>query len=795
MNKKIFSALVFMCLTVLGLVGCKHEELNTNQLSDSQVKLVGIAPNPVARGGALRLMGSNLQNVQQVEIPGVEPITEIEVIASGKVSEIRVIVPVDGPEVGPVSIIAGDTKLTTKTNLEYSEPIVFDGFSPASAMPGDVVTVKGDYMNNIRQITFEGGTVVNEFESQSRYELKVKVPSTAITGKIILGDVDESNNPDGKVSNLFYSETVLTIGAPTVQSADRGVIKSGSTVTVSGKYLDMIQIVKFGAIEADYTVAEDGKSLVTTVPSTAVDAEIALISYAGKEFKAGSYQTLVPSALSVAADSRYKAGLSAKVSGKDLDLVTGAALAGTALDFSYSEGVITFTIPAAAADGAITLSLANGKSVDTEAIELVKPVITAVSPASLYAGDENIKVTGTDLDLVVSATLGGKPINIAEGASDTALELVTELTSVSGKVALTLENGVTVTSEADVQVNYHSLVIVSEMPAAQHIGEEVILKGSNFDLVENIFIGDVKVTKYSLRTAEEVRFLMPWAKAGSYSMSFHLFNGDIETVATPIEVQLERVINTIWEGESYVTWSGGAVTNLSWGGYDWSTVKAGTSLVVNIEVVDDNAVIRLGNGSWAALPTTKTYPNADGDGNLAVGKDITAVSVVLTDADLNELVNNGGLVVCGTGYKAYSIQLITEIPQEKTIFEGPVALTWGDDGRFGLATSYFENLPAGSKMIIYFTQTEAWGQAQINDGWWKDTGFNFPELGGAYLNTNTLNDKSANKIELTLTQEILDHMKEVVGDYWGVNNDYRGDGRVAIVIQGSDWIIDRIAVK
>lgn len=795
MNKKsIFSALAFMCLTVLGLVGCKQEEFNTDQLDESKVTLVGIAPNPVARGGALRIMGSNLQNVQQVEIPGVEPITNIEVVASGRVSEIRVIVPVDGPEVGPVSIIAGDTKLTTKASLEYSEPIIFDGFSPASAMPGDVISVKGDYMNNIRQITFEGGAVVTEFESQSRYELKVKVPSSAITGKIILGDVDESNNPDGKVSNLFYSEKELVIGDPSVKAADRGVIKAGASVTVTGTYLDMIQGLKFGDVYSDFTIAADGKSLTTTVPSTAVDAEIVLVSYAGKEFKAGSYQTLVPSALKVAADSRYKAGLVARISGKDLDLVTGAALAGTTLDFSYSEGIVSFTIPAAAKDGAITLTLENGKTVDTEAIELVKPVITAVAPAELYAGDENIKVTGADLDLVVSATLGGKPINIAEGASETKLELVTELTSVSGKVALTLENGVTVTSEAEVKVNYHSLVIVTEMPAAQHIGEEVILKGSNFDLVENIFIGDVKVTKYSLRTAEEVRFLMPWAKAGSYSMSFHLFNGDIETVATPIEVQLERIINTIWEGESYVTWSGGAVTNLSWGGYDWSTVKAGTSLVVNIEVVDDNAVIRIGNGSWSGLPTTRTYPNADGDANLAVGKDITAVSVKLTDADLNELVNNGGLVVCGTGYKAYSIQLITEIPQEKTIFEGPVSLTWGDDGRFGLATSYFENLPAGSKMIIYFTQTEEWGQAQINDGWWSDSGFTFPELGGAYLKTDTLNDKSINKIELTLTQEILDHMKEVTGDYFGLNKDYQGDGRVAIVIQGQNWIIDRIAV-
>ena len=782
MNKKIFSALVFMCLTVLGLVGCKHEELNTNQLSDSQVKLVGIAPNPVARGGALRLMGSNLQNVQQVEIPGVEPITEIEVIASGKVSEIRVIVPVDGPEVGPVSIIAGDTKLTTKTNLEYSEPIVFDGFSPASAMPGDVVTVKGDYMNNIRQITFEGGTVVNEFESQSRYELKVKVPSTAITGKIILGDVDESNNPDGKVSNLFYSETVLTIGDPTVQSADRGVIKSGSTVTVSGKYLDMIQIVKFGAIEADYTVAEDGKSLVTTVPSTAVDAEIALISYAGKEFKAGSYQTLVPSALSVAADSRYKAGLSAKVSGKDLDLVTGAALAGTALDFSYSEGVITFTIPAAAADGAITLTLANGKTVDTEAIELVKPVITAVSPASLYAGDENIKVTGADLDLVVSATLGGKPINIAEGASDTALELVTELTSVSGKVALTLENGVTVTSEADVQVNYHSLVIVSEMPAAQHIGEEVILKGSNFDLVENIFIGDVKVTKYSLRTAEEVRFLMPWASVGSYNISFHLFNGDVETVATPIEVQLEREYNVIFEGEAVVSWNNNAPVA-------FGLLKAGQTIKLEYTVTPaDYHMIRIINSDWSF------NPDPDPTYNKNFGEDDPGLWMIPVTPELINKLGGKDLNFTGFGCTINKVTLITEIPQETTIFEGPVTLTWGDDGRFGLATSYFENLPAGSKMIIYFTQTEEWGQAQINDGWWKDNGFTFPELGGAYLKTDTLNDKSINKIELTLTQEILDHMKEVTGDYFGLNKDYQGDGRVAIVIQGQNWIINRIAV-
>ena len=793
-HKSLFS-LALACLTILA--SCvKEDQLSTEQFSDTQVRFSAFAPNPVARGGALRILGSNLQKVSEVVIPGVDPIHDIEVISEGKISEIRVIIPVDGPEVGLVSVVADNVTYTSKTELTYSEPIEFTGFSPLEAMPGDIITVKGDYMNNIRQITFAGGTVVTEFEKQSRYELQVCVPPTAVSGKIILGDVDENNNPDGLVSNLFYSEEELTIGDPTIKDGEIGLIKAGSEVVVEGEYLNMIKSISFGEVGAEFSVSEDATSLSTTLPETAVDAKLTLISYAGKTFEYADYSTVVPSELAVSAE-RFKAGNSVSVSGNDLDLVTAANLSGVSVDFVYDaeSSSLSFTIPAKSANGPVNLGLANGKWVSTDELTLVVPVISSLSPLSIYAGDGNITVSGEDLDLVVSATLGGSPIEIAKGASDTQLELVTTATSVGGKVALTLENGVVVESEQSIEMQYHALVVVSEMPAAQHIGEEVVFKGSNFDLVENVFVGDVKVTKYSLRTAEEIRFLMPYNKIGSYQISFHLFNGDVETLATPIEVQLERIFNTIWEGSSYVTWAGGAVTNLSWGGYDWSTVKAGTSILVNIEVVDDNAVVRLGNGSWAALPTTKTYPNADGDGNLAVGKDITAVSVKLSASDLNELVNNGGLVVCGTGFKVYSIQLITEIPQETVIFEGPVALTWGDDGRFGLATSYFENLPAGSKMIIYFTQTEAWGQAQINDGWWSDSGFNFPELGGAYLTTNTVNDKSVNKIELTLTQEILDHMKEVTGDYFGVNKNYQGDGRVAIVIQGSDWIIDRIAVK
>ena len=792
---KIFklAALLSACLMTFA---CAPEELSTDQYPDDAVNFAAFAPNPVARGGALRIVGSNLQRIVEVQIPGINPITDIEVVKEGHESEIRVIIPVDGPEVGKVAIVdlCGNTHVSL-ADITYSEPIIFDDFTPKNAMPGEVITIKGDYMNNIRAVQFTGGAVVTEFPEQSRYEMKVVVPANAITGKLIIADVDENNNPDGLIPNLFYSQDELVIGEPDVVAADRGTLKLGDEVTVTGEHLEMIKSVNFGGVDVDFTVAEDGKSLTVALPATAVDGDLVLVSFAGTEHKAGAYTTLVPSELKIAPETRYKAGLNAVVTGKDLDLVTGATLAGTALEYVYADGAITFPIPATAVDGAVTLTLANGKTVDTEAIELVKPVITAVAPLELYAGDEPVIVSGEDLDLVVSATLGGRDEEIEVAADGKSVKVATTVSSVSGKIVLTLENGVTVESADEVKVNYHSLVIVTEMPAMQHIGEEVVLKGSNFSLVENIFIGDAKVTQYSVRTDNEVRFLMPWNKVGMYNITFNLFSGDVETVATPIEVGLERVFNTIWEGESYVTWSGGAVTNLSWGGYDWSTVKPGTTIVANFEVVDDNAAVRFGNGSWSALPTSKTLPGADGDGNIPVAKGTTYLSFVLSAADLAELQNNGGLVLCGTGYNITSIVLITEISQEITIYEGPTALTWGDDGRFGLAMNYFEGLNAGAKMIIYFTQTDAWGQVQFNDGWWANGDVSFPELGGAYLNTDNAGGKDVTRMELTLTQELLDHLLATAGDYWGTNADYHnGDTRVAFVIQGQDWIIDKITI-
>ena len=786
-----YSILLALC-SLVGLVSCTHEELSTDQFSDDAVVFGAFAPNPVVRGAELRIMGSNLDRIVEVQIPGSEPITDIEVVASGRVSEIRVVTPAAGAEdasvTGPVVIVDKDGNVyQSKTELTFTEGIVLDSFSPASAMPGDVVTVKGDYLYNVQQIVLGGGVYVTgeQITEKSRRELKFIVPSNAITGPVTIGDVDENNNPDGLIPNNVPSKEDLVIGDPTVKSADRGMLKAGAEITVQGTYLDMIAKAAFrvaaadGAVadtEVDFALAEDNKSVKVALPATVVEGEIVLTSFAGKDFTAGAYTTVVPTEIAIAAETRYKAGLNAVVTGKDLDLVTGADLAGTALEFGYADSKLTFAIPAAAVDGVVTLALANGKTVATEAVELVKPVITSVSPLELYAGDENIVVNGEDLDLVTGATLGGRAAEFEY--ADGAITVKTELTSVSGKVALTLDNGVTVESADEVTVKYHSKVIVTEMPAMQHIGQEVVLKGSNFSLVENIFIGDVKVTQYSIRTDEEVRFLMPWNKAGMYSLSFHLFDGDVETVATQIEVGLELDIKTIWTGNEHLVWSG--MQTLAWGGYDWSTVKPGTILTAYF-TLDESAdywQVRFANGSWSSLPSG--LEAAPGEGNIPMTPGTTYYSIKLTAADVDMLVNQGGLVMTGANYTLTEITLTTEISQEVTLWEGElVADDWANQP-YALSDAGLElqnaGATAGQVVNFYLEPIEPAWKLEIVEGHWGPTYCSFCSVGndteGGKFTEYDL-DANGGKIKVTLTQAMLD--AAFTQQWWGGTFVLNGD--------------------
>lgn len=653
---KIYKLAALLSVCLMAFAGCAPEELSTDQLSDENVTFAAMAPNPVARGGALRIQGSNLNKVTEVRIPGVEPITGEGIIQvdslKGRLSEIRVIVPVDGPEVGKVVIVDQDgNEFSSHADLTYSEPIIFTSFSTPNevAFPGDVVTVKGDYMNNIRAIQFGSSKAVTVFEEQSRYELKVVVPADAVTGKVILCDVDENNNPDGNISNLFYSEKDLTIGKPTVDAKDRGVLKAGETIKVTGKYLQMIKEAKFkytaydedkkpyDAYEnVDFVLAEDTKSVSAVLSATVPDGELLLYSYAGDEFKAGAFKTLVPSELKHSAAKGYKAGNEVVITGKDLDLVTGIKIGEEAVaEFTSDKNGIKFNLSATVKDGDLVISLANGKTekVGTK-IEMVKPTITALSATQIMAG-ETFEIEGTDLDLVTKVVLKDKACEFKYDETTKKITVTTANTSQTGKVTIETQNGTTVVSEAEVVIEYDSLVIVTTLTTSASIGDEVTMTGSNFNMIESIYFGETKVTGYSKRDDTEMTFVIPTTvDTGTYQIKFVLTTGEEETCPSSIEVKGAVTTIVLWEGSHPV----GAWNNnleLKPEEYPFGTIPYGSVLNIDIEVNSDPAqdyymlqYVYRAEG-WPKIGEQSCNPGA------------TFMQVQLTDADIDNIYTYG----------------------------------------------------------------------------------------------------------------------------------------------------------
>ena len=667
-----YSILLALC-SFVGLVSCAPEELSTDQFSDDTVVLGAFAPNPVVRGAELRIMGSNLDKIVEVQIPGAEPITEIELVASGRVSEIRVVTPKAGAEdesvTGPVVLIDADgNTYKSKTELSFTEGIVLDSFTPAEAMPGDVVTVKGDYLYNVQQIVLGGGVYVTgeQITQKSRRELKFIVPSNAITGPVTIGDVDENNNPDGLIPNNVPSEEELVIGDPTVKAADRGMLKAGAEITVQGSYLDMIEKVAFrvttpaaeeGAeptvadTDVDFVLAKDNKSVKVVLPATVADGEIVLTSFAGKEFKAGAYTTVIPTAVAIAAETRYKAGLKAVVTGKDLDLVTSADLSGEKLDIVYADNKLTFAIPAKAVDGVVTLALANGKTVATEAIELVKPTVTGLSVSEVVAG-ESFVVDGTDLDLISSVTLKGDKMEYEYDAESGKITVVTVGTSVGGPVELLCENDLKVVA-GELTVTYDSFVVVSSLPSEARIGDEITMTGANFNMIEAIYFGEVKVTGYTKRADDEMVFVIPAAvETGTYNMKFVLTTGEEETCASSIDVKGAMTTVVLWEGTTDLgtSWDGSVAVNLAFGA-DWGTnhfarIPYGSTLHVEFTANVDQSTyyqLKICDGTWTALANV---PGLNEWGSIDVSADATHFSYQISKEN-HDLLYASGLVVMG----------------------------------------------------------------------------------------------------------------------------------------------------
>ena len=638
----------------LSLTSCgDNDDLNTDQYGN-EVALNVFGPCPVLRGGTLHFLGSNLDQISEIDIPGADPITQIEVIKAGRESEITIQVPAEKCAPGIITLkTAKGGVIETKTPITYREDIsvgkVFIGTeNNLTGNVGDILTIKGDYLNLLHGIIFADKDTVREdkFIAHDRYTIQVAIPAEAKSGKFILTDLAETPTE-------LESEDAITINLPTTSNVSNETPKAGQTITITGVSLNQIAAVKLNGAELtadDLTISEDGKSLSFVVPATATDGEITLITKSGVSIPAGEIETVVPTELSVAPEP-IKNGATITISGKDLDLVTGIQFPNTesSAPATVNATTVTAVVPVKAQEGDITLSLANGKTV-TVAYTLVKPTVTSFSPETLMAGNK-VMMKGTDLDLVESVTFPGEtPVTASKEDTKitaTAIGTVVPTAAVGSGCTLNLKNGTTV-SVTGLTITAATDPVLSET-AEGVIGEYVTIKGKNFNNAERIYIGTTKVTKIKSRSNEEITFQIPTTiEKGEYTIYFY---GTDDTKYTGGTIKVNPAEVTIWEGSfNNGEWAGNQ--DLAWGGYDWSKVKVGQVLTFYCTANDPAA-------EWCCVDVRQgtEWKNLDGDHQLNGNGSTTTLTYTISAAALKQLINNGGLVFTGTGMTITKVTL------------------------------------------------------------------------------------------------------------------------------------------
>lgn len=579
--------MLFSCLT---FTACDNgDDEDTNQYKGG-INLNVFGPSPVARGGVLRFLGSGMDKVTAVAIPGCDDITDIEVVSD---TEIRVTVP-QTAQPGLVVLKTPKGDITTKTELTFTEPIALEAFAPAEVKPGSELTITGEYLNLIKEVIFADEVTVpaDEFVSQSRQEIKVIVPDSAQTGKFILSDGAE-------IPNWIYSEGELEVTLPSVEAPlDLVDKKPGDVIRVSGENFDLVKKVQMpngDEVEFTMTASSEGDELTFTLPDNVSDGEITVLPASDVKVVVATVVVATPSNVVAVPAVNLRGGDMITLKGTNMDLVTDVTFPGVeeavGLE-SQNSTEIKVLMPAAAISGDLQLNTNSGKATAVS-IATAKPENISYSAATVPAG-EALTVKGVNMDVVSAVVFSGNVEVTVSDATATAISLTVPTTAETGALLLKMANGEFVEAPS-LTIEKPVCAYLPALPDKLVRGRIVELEIVNADKLTNVLLNEASV-QYINDAAKGVLMLnVPAELNGTYSLKLISSNGEIA-----YDVLVVANEETVWAGPLDISWGDGGRVLVP--AVSFAKVTAGTVMKVYFDQKDQTwAQAQFNYGDWSGI--------------------------------------------------------------------------------------------------------------------------------------------------------------------------------------------------
>lgn len=364
MSRNIFKHTLLWFSLVLGVANsCKKDDVMLTP------KLYSFGPTTVKHGDTIRFIGAGLDKIASIVMP-----VNITIPSSSFIKQtsslIEVVVP-QASTVGHVSLktAAGDS-IVSKTIFGAAYTIAVRSYT-GSARPGSNVTINGDFLNYVKQVTFAQNLPVTQFVSQSLHQLVVQIPMSAKTGPVTLTDL-AATTPQVVDKDTLENSLILNVSLPAATSFSPSSVKHADNLVISGTDLDLVTQIAFpggATVAATNFVNQSQTQITVTVPVAATNGVLTLTAPSGVQVVTSPSITIilpVVTALSPSDAASQTPGATLTMTGTDLDLVGQIKFPGAAspvTDFTLTGTTqIDVTIPPGTQGGTLVLVTIHGFS-------------------------------------------------------------------------------------------------------------------------------------------------------------------------------------------------------------------------------------------------------------------------------------------------------------------------------------------------------------------------------------------------------------------------------------------------
>lgn len=474
--------------------------------------------------------------------------------------------------------------------------------------------------------------------------------------------------------------------------------------------------------------SSDGQNIRVNVPDESVPGKIRLLN--GSDTLATSTSLLTfeepIEVASVSPATGLKAGDEITIKGDyvyniaEVVFTSGATGAPViAEDFTYvSRREIRLQVPLAAESGVITMNDGVGWELEWETpLAITSASYTALGKTFAEFG-EQITITGENLHTVETVMFpGGVTSDFTVSSDYKTITTTVPSETKNGVINLVLYSGASLTTD-ELSVPTMAIANVSKTKDLK-AGDQIVITGEYLNRIVGVSLPGVGEFKdYTVSVdGKTMTFTVPEEMTDG---KMELIQNSFISATISFMMYSEGGEQTLWAGE-FVCSGWGGNQDLAWGGYDWTTVAANTTVKFYYKKNNPGnwGCISLRHGdSWGNLPDP--IP-----GQYDLEEDEGVLTVIFTQNVLTDIIANGGLVITGDNY---TLTKITIPSAEVVLWKGSIGPTnWSGDVTIEMTADILSQLEVGKTMGIDFEcpADAGYWQIEICGSWW--TGLEGPK--------------------------------------------------------------------